>query len=212
MCDFGLALTVEDATSSVRSDKRGTAQYAAPELLRNGSLCRSSDVYSFGMIAWHLVSAGSRDADMTDAQICYQARPSCLARVDALLEEESAHLLSHNGTIPSVVAENNNGSKRHAQDDHHSCLTSLLVLSRATLGTCNFQTGARQRSTTFHALIVAQTSWAVLDARGMAQVPELGAWLKGPSIPPAACKPSRGCLATVWLLLRPWIRLPHAQR
>ena len=75
VCDFGLALTVEDATRSVRSDKRGTAQYAAPELLRNGSLCRSSDVYSFGMIAWHLVSAGSRDADMTDAQICYQARP-----------------------------------------------------------------------------------------------------------------------------------------
>ena len=76
VCDFGLALTVEDATASVRSDKRGTAQYAAPELLRNGSLCRSSDVYSFGMIAWHLVSAGSRDADMTDAQICYQARAS----------------------------------------------------------------------------------------------------------------------------------------
>ena len=70
MCDFGLALTIEDSTSSVRTDKRGTAQYAAPELLRNGSLCRSSDVYSFGMIAWHLVS--SKDADMTDAQICYQ--------------------------------------------------------------------------------------------------------------------------------------------
>ena len=78
VCDFGLALTVEDATRSVRTDKRGTAQYAAPELLRNGSLCRSSDVYSFGMIAWHLVSAGSRDADMTDAQICYQARSAQL--------------------------------------------------------------------------------------------------------------------------------------
>ena len=78
VCDFGLALTVEDAMASVRTDKRGTAQYAAPELLRNGSLCRSSDVYSFGMIAWHLVSAGSRDADMTDAQICYQARPTQL--------------------------------------------------------------------------------------------------------------------------------------
>ena len=72
VCDFGLALTIEDANASVRTDKRGTAQYAAPELLRNGSLCRSSDVYSFGMIAWHLVSAGSKDADMTDAQICYQ--------------------------------------------------------------------------------------------------------------------------------------------
>ena len=72
VCDFGLALTVEDATTSVRTDKRGTAQYAAPELLRNGSLCRSSDVYSFGMIAWHLISAGNKDADMTDAQICYQ--------------------------------------------------------------------------------------------------------------------------------------------
>lgn len=72
VCDFGLALTVEDATSSVRTNKRGTAQYAAPELLRDGSLCRSSDVYSFGMIAWHLVSQGCKDADMTDAQICYQ--------------------------------------------------------------------------------------------------------------------------------------------
>ena len=26
VCDFGLALTVEDATASVRSDKRGAAQ------------------------------------------------------------------------------------------------------------------------------------------------------------------------------------------
>ena len=78
VCDFGLALTIEDASSSVRTDKRGTAQYAAPELLRSGSLCRSSDVYSFGMIAWHLVSAGSKDADMQDAQICYQVHlPAC---------------------------------------------------------------------------------------------------------------------------------------
>ena len=84
VCDFGLALTIEDAVASVRTDKRGTAVYAAPELLRNGSLCRSSDVYSFGMIAWHLVSAGSNDADMTDAQICYQACPLAHASMGEL--------------------------------------------------------------------------------------------------------------------------------
>ena len=95
VCDFGLALTVEDADASVRTDKRGTAQYAAPELLRNGSLCRSSDVYSFGMIAWHLVSAGCKDADMTDAQICYQARTVA----HASMKELGACIVQRHGSL-----------------------------------------------------------------------------------------------------------------
>ena len=144
MCDFGLALTVEDATASVRSDKRGTAQYAAPELLRNGSLCRSSDVYSFGMIAWHLVSAGSRDADMTDAQICYQAR---------LLTSGQ-----HARSLPSA------GGGRTCKLLPRICYLAMTMQPSALA--C-FLPRARRWPTTSHSLRLASVSRAVLDARGM---------------------------------------------
>lgn len=140
VCDFGLALTVEDATASVRSDKRGTAQYAAPELLRNGSLCRSSDVYSFGMIAWHLVSAGSRDADMTDAQICYQARP--------LSSEQHARSLPFAGssrTCRMLPRGSLAWSVRRVQgaDASHAQICYMAVMMQL-LGWAPFLLGARQ--------------------------------------------------------------------
>ena len=71
IADFGLARTCE-GTTEMHSSSPGTALFAAPELLSSGSLGNHSDVYSFGMVAWHLTSMGSLAADMEEFQIRYQ--------------------------------------------------------------------------------------------------------------------------------------------
>jgi len=72
VADFGLSKTVATNGLSVISSKPGTAVFAAPELLRTGSLAAESDVYSFAIIAWHVISMGSGQTDLMDAQIRYQ--------------------------------------------------------------------------------------------------------------------------------------------
>ena len=71
IADFGLARTSEGATE-MHSSSPGTALFAAPELLSSGSLGNHSDVYSFGMVAWHLMSMGSAAADLEEYQVRYQ--------------------------------------------------------------------------------------------------------------------------------------------
>lgn len=71
IADFGLARTSEGATD-MHSSSPGTALFAAPERLSSGSLGSHSDVYSFGMLAWHLVSMGSLAADLEEYQVRYQ--------------------------------------------------------------------------------------------------------------------------------------------
>ena len=56
----------------MHSSSPGTALFAAPELLSDGSLGNHSDVYSFGMVAWHLISMGSLVADLEEYQVRYQ--------------------------------------------------------------------------------------------------------------------------------------------
>ena len=69
--DFGLARTSKDQVE-MHSSSPGTALFAAPELLSAGSLGAHSDVYSFGMVAWHLLSMGSMAADLEEYQVRYQ--------------------------------------------------------------------------------------------------------------------------------------------
>ena len=69
--DFGLARTAKDNVE-LHSSSPGTALFAAPELLSAGSLGAHSDVYSFGMVAWHLLSMGSTAADLEEYQVRYQ--------------------------------------------------------------------------------------------------------------------------------------------
>jgi serine/threonine protein kinase len=71
IADFGLARTSEGFTD-MHSSSPGTALFAAPERLSSGSLGSHSDVYSFGMLAWHLVSMGSLAADLEEYQVRYQ--------------------------------------------------------------------------------------------------------------------------------------------
>ena len=71
IADLGLARTYE-GTTDVHSSSPGTALFAAPELLSTGSLGSHSDVYSLGMVAWHLISMGSLAADLEEFQVRFQ--------------------------------------------------------------------------------------------------------------------------------------------
>ncbi len=69
--DFGLSRSRE-GIDELLSSSPGTALFAAPELLSRGIGGFESDVYAFGMVAWHLVSSGSSEADLHDYQVRYQ--------------------------------------------------------------------------------------------------------------------------------------------
>ena len=68
---LGCPGAVKALTSSFTSSP-GTALFAAPELLSRGIGGFESDIYAFGMVAWHLVSSGSSEADLHDYQVRYQ--------------------------------------------------------------------------------------------------------------------------------------------
>ena len=56
--DFGLSNTLSVVSTDTGSGQPGTLIFAAPEILEGESLNSSSDVYSFGMLAFHLFSQG----------------------------------------------------------------------------------------------------------------------------------------------------------
>lgn len=69
--DFGLSRSRE-GIDELFSSSPGTALFAAPELLSRGIGGFESDVYAFGILAWHMVSMGSSEADLQDYQVRYQ--------------------------------------------------------------------------------------------------------------------------------------------
>ena len=69
--DFGLSES-RDSFEDHCSSHPGTAVFAAPEVLAGGRKGFKSDVYAFGILAWHLVSLGSSEVEMQDGQIMYQ--------------------------------------------------------------------------------------------------------------------------------------------
>ena len=59
VCDFGLSNTLSVMSTDPGSGQPGTLIFAAPEVLDGGSFNPTSDVYSFGMLAFHLFSQGA---------------------------------------------------------------------------------------------------------------------------------------------------------
>ncbi|KAL6054770.1 putative serine/threonine-protein kinase/receptor [Balamuthia mandrillaris] len=55
VADFGISRT-KDMTTSVAMTAVGTAQWAAPEVLREEKYTEKADVYSFGIIMWELLA------------------------------------------------------------------------------------------------------------------------------------------------------------
>ncbi|CAL8461475.1 g1006 [Coccomyxa elongata] len=71
IADFGLSKCLDAKRGEVPAVEPGSILYAAPECLRTGKIRLHSDVYGFGMIAWHLVTPDSFENAMRDAQLWF---------------------------------------------------------------------------------------------------------------------------------------------
>ncbi|KAK9824209.1 hypothetical protein WJX72_008551 [[Myrmecia] bisecta] len=67
--DFGLSRFIK-LGSKAHTDRPGAVLLAAPEKMLSGYMCTSGDVFSFGMIAWFLISKG--DLGLSSAEHDYQ--------------------------------------------------------------------------------------------------------------------------------------------
>lgn len=56
VADFGLSRQAE--CDSVDTDTYGTVTHMPPELLMEGKLTKSADVYAFGVLLWEMYSGG----------------------------------------------------------------------------------------------------------------------------------------------------------
>jgi serine/threonine protein kinase len=90
IADFGLSRCLDARRKEVPAVEPGSVLYAAPECLMTGKIRLHSDVYGFGMIAWHLVTPDSFETTMRDAQLWFS---KC--------ERNWAPSLS--GSIPEVI-------------------------------------------------------------------------------------------------------------
>ena len=71
VADFGLSRCLDEQRGEVLTEEPGSILYAAPECLMTGKIHLRSDVYGFGMIAWHLVTPNSFEETMKDAQLWF---------------------------------------------------------------------------------------------------------------------------------------------
>ena len=71
VADFGLSRCLDSQRGEVSVAEPGSILYAAPECLNTGKIRLRSDVYGFGMIAWHLVTPDSFESTMEDAQLWF---------------------------------------------------------------------------------------------------------------------------------------------
>ncbi|KAK9812659.1 hypothetical protein WJX72_001473 [[Myrmecia] bisecta] len=83
--DFGLSRFIKMGSKG-HTDRPGAVLFAAPEKMLSGYMCATGDVFSFGMIAWFLISKG--EMSVSDAEHNYQ---------------ESKYRLDMDGTVTQVV-------------------------------------------------------------------------------------------------------------
>ncbi|KAL4423976.1 hypothetical protein ABPG75_001277 [Micractinium tetrahymenae] len=69
LCDFGLSRLLSDHQTHVQTRHFGTVSHAAPELLREGRLTRSSDIFALGIVAWELLSGQAAFAGVPSFQV-----------------------------------------------------------------------------------------------------------------------------------------------
>jgi serine/threonine protein kinase len=67
--DFGLSRMLQETETHVNTGSYGTVTHAAPELLSEGRLTKSSDVFAFGMLLWELVTGDRLFRDMHHMQV-----------------------------------------------------------------------------------------------------------------------------------------------
>jgi serine/threonine protein kinase len=81
VCDFGLSRVRRSTWLSSKS-QAGTPEWTAPEVLRSQSYNEKSDVYSYGVILWELVTNEEPWADLSPMQV---GAPAPRARWTGLL-------------------------------------------------------------------------------------------------------------------------------
>lgn len=72
LADFGLSRILDATDSYISTGSYGTVTHAAPELLTTGRLTKASDVFSFGRLAYELVSGERLFKGMHPMQIVLQ--------------------------------------------------------------------------------------------------------------------------------------------
>lgn len=74
LCDFGCSLKI----GTEHSPMQGSAGYAAPEVLQTGQSSTASDVYSFGITLWQLITGERPYKDMRTHTVIYKVVASGL--------------------------------------------------------------------------------------------------------------------------------------
>lgn len=79
LCDFGMSRTIAE-NKELMTGGVGTAQWMAPEILNSEPYDEKSDVYSYGILLWELLTAdipfrGMKDVQVAMAVISNQTRP-----------------------------------------------------------------------------------------------------------------------------------------
>jgi hypothetical protein len=77
--DFGMVRQFDSGT--IKTSTFGTVSYMAPEIIKQGQLRPSADVYSFGVILWELVDGRKAWGDMRHVQVMAQKLSDPLLRV-----------------------------------------------------------------------------------------------------------------------------------
>ncbi|EFJ42347.1 hypothetical protein VOLCADRAFT_97629 [Volvox carteri f. nagariensis] len=72
VADFGLSKVFNEASTHLSTATVGTVTHMCPVLLQTGQMRPSSDVFSFGIILWQLLTGGAPFAGMRYAEIVYK--------------------------------------------------------------------------------------------------------------------------------------------
>ena len=70
--DFGLSKVKHSSRLSRQTGMTGTVNYAAPEVIRGGKFSEASDVFSFGVVMWELLTRRIPWEDLNEYQIVFQ--------------------------------------------------------------------------------------------------------------------------------------------
>ena len=70
--DFGLSKVKHSSRLSRQTGMTGTVNYASPEVIRGGKFSEASDVFSFGVVLWELLTRRIPWEDLNEYQIVFQ--------------------------------------------------------------------------------------------------------------------------------------------
>jgi len=70
VCDFGMSRVMPN-DNSLMTGSVGTAQWMAPEIIKSEFYSEKSDVYSYGIMLWELITAEIPFKQMRDVQVSY---------------------------------------------------------------------------------------------------------------------------------------------